>query len=404
MTAFRWQQIETLYHAVLQCDHPGRAQFLAEACRGDADLRSEVESLLAVDSSKTGSLDRPAWEGSPELAATESSAPLLEEGTQIGTYRIEALIGAGGMGSVYRATDTRLKRAVAIKFLFSNSASTADASASQREAQMASSLNHPNIVTVYDVGEFQGRQYLVTEFVDGGTLHDWAKPPERTWQQAVEILTGVAEGLAAAHEAGILHRDIKPANILVSKNGYAKLADFGVAKLADGVGIHVTGTHLERQTHKSAIAGTINYMSPEQALGESLDARSDIFSFGLVLYEMIARRRPFGGATDLESLENIVRNPPVPLGDEIPATLRIATERALAKDPAQRYQSMRELVLDLRRLLRLELAEPPVEPQAVSRREWLPWVAVLAVTLGVGLGLLGVRAMKRWSVGLPLIP
>ncbi|MDQ6678672.1 MAG: serine/threonine-protein kinase [Acidobacteriota bacterium] len=380
MTAFRWQQIERLYQAVLEYDTPRRAEFLAQACGGDADLRSEVESLLAVDSSKTGTLDRPAWEGAPEFAATEPSPLLPAEGTQIGGYRIEALIGAGGMGSVYRATDTRLNRPVAIKFLFDNLAHAADAFAAQREAQLASSLNHPHIVTVYDVGEFQGRQYLVTEFVDGGTLRDWAKQQERTWQQAVELLAGVAEGLAAAHEAGILHRDIKPANILVARNGYAKLADFGLAKLTCGVGISARGIPLERKTRESAIAGTIKYMSPEQASGESLDARSDIFSFGLVLYEMAARRRAFSGITDLESLEKVIHGAPEPLGDEIPAALRITVETALAKDPGERYQSMRELVVDLQRLLRQENAATPIR-----RRMWLPWAAV--VTLAAGLGL-----------------
>ncbi len=385
MTAFRWQQIETLYHAALEYDSDRRAEFLAETCRDDADLRNEVESLLAVDSSNTRTLDRPAWEGALKLAATESSSLLLPEGTQIGIYRIEAPIGAGGMGSVYRATDTRLKRPVAIKFLYDNFAHAADAYAAQREAQLASSLNHPHIVTVYDVGEFQGRQYLVTEFVDGGTLQNWANQEERTWQQAVEMLAGVAEGLAAAHEAGILHRDIKPANILVARNGYAKLADFGLAKVADGLGTDVPGTALERQTRKSAIAGTINYMSPEQALGRPLDARSDIFSFGLVLYEMAARRRPFRGATDLESLAKIIHDRPEPLGDEIPAALRIAVERTLEKNPAERYQSMRELVLDLRRMLRLDSAETPVAPPAFSRRVWPAWAG--AAVLGAGLSL-----------------
>jgi Tol biopolymer transport system component len=384
MTAVRWRQIEELYHAVLEYDIPGRTKFLAEACRGDNDLRNEVESLLLVDSFRARTLDRPAWEG----------ALLLAEGTRIGIYRIEVLIGAGGMGSVYRATDTRLQRSVAIKFLFDNLAQAADTGASQREAQLASSLNHPHIVTVHDVGEFQGRQYLVTEFVDGGTLQDWAKQQQRTWQESVEILAGVAEGLATAHEAGILHRDIKPANILVARNGYAKLADFGLAKLTGGVAINATGNPLECQTRQSAIVGTINYMSPEQALGEPLNARSDIFSFGIVLYEMIAGRRPFGGATDLERLEKIVHNAPEPLGGEIPAALRIAVGKALAKDPADRYQSMRELVLDLRWLLRLEIAEKPVAPSALPRRGWLPWAAVV-VMLGTGLSL--------WEVTHPAI-
>jgi len=339
MTPLRWQQIENVYDAVLERDASRRAAFLAEACGGDADLRNEVESLLAIDSS-SGILDRAAWEGAPEFTGRE---PLtVTEGTRIGAYSIEALIGVGGMGSVYRATDTRLNRTVAIKFLFDNAGHAAAAQAFRREAQFASSLNHPHIVTVHDVGEFESRQYLVTEFVDGGTLRDWAKQEDRTWQQLVNLLAGVAEGLAAAHDAGILHRDIKPANILVARNGYAKLADFGLAKLADS-------------PRESGIAGTINYMSPEQAAGAPLDARSDIYSFGLVLSEMTAQRR------------------------QVPAELNTAVERALAKDPANRYSSIRELALDLRRLLR------PVAPSAASWRRALPWAVVAVLCLGLGL-------------------
>src|SRR5690242_17214448 len=157
-------------------------------------------------------------------------------GHKLGQYEIASVLGEGGMGVVYRATDTKLNRPVAIKFLSDELADAAARRRFQREAQTASSLNHPHILTVYDIGEFEGRQYLVTEFIDGGTLKDWARAEKRTWKQIVELLTGVADGLAAAHAAGILHRDIKPANILVAKNGYAKLADFGLAKLTEREG------------------------------------------------------------------------------------------------------------------------------------------------------------------------
>src|SRR2546428_3025146 len=157
----------------------------------------------------------------------------VNTGTQLGPYRIEAALGEGGMGVVYRALDTKLNRPVAVKFLFDDLADTAARRRFQREAQMASSLNHPHILTVHDAGDFEGRQYLVTEFVDGGTLQTWAKQEKRVWRQIAELLIGVADGLATAHAAGILHRDIKPANILVAKNGYAKLADFGLAKLQE---------------------------------------------------------------------------------------------------------------------------------------------------------------------------
>src|SRR5262245_32161375 len=208
----------------------------------------------------------------------------LAPGTRLGPYEIQAPLGAGGMGEVYRAHDTRLNRPVAIKFL---SADTADARARRRfqqEAQTASSLNHPHILTVFEAGEWEDRHYLVTEFVDGGTLKDWAAAERRTWRQIADLLVGVADGLAAAHGGGILHRDIKPENILVTKNGYAKLADFGLAKLAEVGETDLTRTVVP--TRQGVLVGTIAYMSPEQASGKPLDARSDIFSFGVVLYEL----------------------------------------------------------------------------------------------------------------------
>ncbi|HYV62507.1 MAG TPA: serine/threonine-protein kinase, partial [Bryobacteraceae bacterium] len=213
----------------------------------------------------------------------------LQAGTQLGVYQIEAVLGEGGMGTVYRAVDTKLNRPVAIKVL---SDELADASARrrfQREAQMASSLNHPHIVTVHDAGEFEGRQYLVTEFVDGGTLKDWARAQKRSWREVVELLIGVADGLATAHAAGILHRDVKPQNVLVTKSGYAKLADFGLAKLGEpSTPEGETRTLTEGITQPGLVVGTVAYMSPEQAAGQRVDARSDVFSFGVLLYEMLA--------------------------------------------------------------------------------------------------------------------
>jgi TolB-like protein/Tfp pilus assembly protein PilF/predicted Ser/Thr protein kinase len=295
----------------------------------------------------------------------------VEFGTQLGSYRIESQLGEGGMGTVYRALDTKFGRPVAIKFLSGDLADVAARRRFQREAQMASSLNHPHILTVHDAGEFEGRQYLVTEFVDGGTLKDWAKAEKRTWRHTVELLTDVADGLAAAHAAGMTHRDIKPANILVAKNGYAKLADFGLAKLTDTTPEDVTRTLAVEPTRPGMIVGTIAYMSPEQASGGPIDARSDIFSFGVVLYELLAGRRPFAGATDLLVLQTIIHGAAPPLAEDVPTALRAVVEKALENDPADRYQSMRELVIDLRRLLRQKV-EAPAERVAS--------IAVLAFT------------------------
>jgi serine/threonine protein kinase/tetratricopeptide (TPR) repeat protein len=312
----------------------------------------------------------------------------LVPGTRIGVYRIESTLGHGGMGVVYRALDTRLNRPVAIKFLSDELATVAARRRFQREAQMASALNHPHILTVHDAAEFEGRQYLVTEFVDGGTLKDWSRAERRTWRQVVELLTGVADGLATAHAGGILHRDIKPQNILVAKNGYAKLADFGLAKLEQpSPPEEAAETVTEGNTRPGAIVGTVVYMSPEQASGRTLDARSDIFSFGIVLYEALARRRPFEGVSELDVLQAIVHNAAPALHPEVPAALRGVVEKALEKDPAERYQTMRDLVVDLRRLSRLT-AETPAEthvsppPASASSRLWIAAAAVVLLLAG----------------------
>ena len=246
---------------------------------------------------------------------------------------------------------------------------------------MASSLNHPHIVTVHDVGEFEGRQYLVMECVDGGTLKDWAKEKKRTPKEIAELLTGVADGLAAAHEAGMLHRDVKPTNILIARNGYAKLADFGLAKLAPAERIEVDPSSSLLPSQKGAILGTIAYMSPEQASGEALDSRSDIFSFAVVLYELLSGKRPFGGRTDLEVLKTIIHGDLPPLNEDTPAAYRIMVEKALEKNPAERYQSMREMVVDLKRAQRSGSAVLPLPLETASvpvrtHRPWLAWGAV----------------------------
>jgi serine/threonine protein kinase/Tol biopolymer transport system component len=321
---------------------------------------------------------------------------VITAGIQIGPYKIEGLLGAGGMGEVFRAVDTRLNRPVAIKFL---SADLADATARrrfQREAQMASSLNHPHILTVHDAGDFAGREYLVTEFVDGGTLATWAKQEKRTWRQIAELLAGVADGLAIAHAAGILHRDIKPANILVAKNGYAKLADFGLAKLQEPADPDGTRTVTEGGTRPGLLMGTIPYMSPEQASGEPVDSRSDIFSFGAVLYETLNGERPFTGITDLEVLQKVIHATPPPLPETVPAGLRSIVEKALESDPADRYQSMRELVVDLRRLVRQKAADHPpaavVGPKRYASLSWALMVMLVAILLaGFGAWILAHR-------------
>jgi eukaryotic-like serine/threonine-protein kinase len=324
---------------------------------------------------------------------------VFTSGSKIGFYKIESQVGEGGMGVVFKALDTKLNRRVAVKLLSDNLADADGRRRFQREAQTASSLNHPHILTVYDAGEFEGRQYLVTEYIDGGTLSEWSKGGTRTWRDVVELLTGVADGLRTAHEAKILHRDIKPANILVMQSGYAKLADFGLAKLAEESPSPTDETKtrtdtLTGRTRAGMVMGTIAYMSPEQAQGKAIDARSDIFSFGVVLYEQLAGQRPFDGRNDLETLQRVIHEVPPILGEHIPAALRTLVEKALKKDPEERYQSMREMVADLRSLARASDGQPlptPVQPTPVasereSRRALRKFVAVTVMLFAVAAG------------------
>jgi len=320
----------------------------------------------------------------------------LANGTKIGSYEIVAPLGAGGMGVVYRAVDTKLNRPVAIKFISDELADLSARRRFQREAQLASALNHPHILTVYDAGEFDGRQYLVAEFIDGGTLTDWARRTRPNYRQSFELLIGVADGLATAHEAGILHRDIKPDNILITKSGYAKLADFGLAKLHEGSGLLDEGT-LSGRTMPGAVLGTIPYLSPEQALGRAADARSDIFCFGVVLYELVAGRRPFSGASNVDVLHSIVRSPAPPLPDGVPVAMRLLIEKALEKDPADRFQNMRDMVTDLRRATRQTTEAPAVfadVPRSKHRRKWFLVAGISAMVL-VGGSVLLVPRLRR---------
>jgi serine/threonine protein kinase/TolB-like protein/thioredoxin-like negative regulator of GroEL len=334
--------IRRLYAAALKRPIGERSSFVATQSHGDDEVRRRVEALLT---------------GQQETALPGhdvAGGSLLAAGTLIGTYRIDGPLGAGGMGIVYRATDTKLNRPAAIKVLPENLADPEARRRFQREAQMVSSLNHPHIVTVYDAGEYQDRQYLITEYVDGGTLRQWAAQP-RGWQQIVELLIGVADGIAVAHEAGILHRDIKPENILLAKNGYAKLADFGLAKLLEVDPLADDAFQGIKPGDNSTLIGTAAYMSPEQAQGRPLDARSDVYSFALVLHELLSGTRPI-------AVGEVGAGAPAvaPLGEAVPASLRSIVAKALETQPADRYQTMRELVIDLRRLVRRSSLEDPL--------------------------------------------
>ncbi len=297
------------------------------------------------------------------------------------------------MGIVFRARDLSLSRSVAIKFLSSEVATEQRRHRFQHEAQTASSLNHPQILSVFEAGTENGQQYLITEYVDGFTLRDWIRRERPSVRHIIEVLMGIADALACAHQAGIVHRDVKPENILISRQGYAKLTDFGLAKLLDPEPGGDAATRTAVATGAGAILGTVPYMSPEQATGLAVDARTDIFSFGTVLYESVAGQRPFVGTSDPDVLHAILHAPPRPLAEVRPdlgPELHLVVEKALEKDPADRYQSMRELVVDLKRVLRRKAPDSGRVPDRGShRRRW--WLGLAAV----GLALLAALTLSR---------
>jgi Tol biopolymer transport system component len=281
----------------------------------------------------------------------------LSAGTRLGAYEIVSPLGAGGMGEVYRARDTRLNRDVALKVLPPGVADDRDRMARfVREAQAASALNHPHIVAVHDSGEAGGTRYIAMELVDGGILTAWVEKAGQDLGRVLDVFLQLADALAIAHEAGIVHRDLKPANVLVTTQGYVKVVDFGLAKRIGGPGGPDGATVAAAATAIGEVVGTVSYMAPEQALGRPIDARSDIFSFGVMLFEALGGTRPFERTTALDTLHAIVHEPPVTpprwQGRPLPAELGWVLHKCLAKDPDERHQTMRDLAADLRRIRR----------------------------------------------------
>lgn len=274
-------------------------------------------------------------------------------GTRFGPYEIISTLGAGGMGEVYRARDTRLGREVAIKILPTELSSSQDRlNRFEQEAYSASSLNHPNIITIHDIGSEDSTRYIAMELVDGKTLRELISTGPIASRKAISIATQLAEGLAKAHSAGIIHRDLKPENVMITKDGFVKILDFGLAKLftadkQEGVSSLQTAAG----TNAGIILGTIGYMSPEQASGEQVDFRSDQFSLGSILYEMVTGQRAFQKKTTVETMAAIINQDPQPIASinpQVPAPIRWFIERCLAKDPADRFASTDDLSRDLK--------------------------------------------------------
>ena len=356
MTPERFRQIEELYHSAREREPGRRTAFLAGACKDDEDLRREVESLLAEDPSITCFLEEPVMRQAAGLVASQQSSSecRFAPGLELGPYIIEARLGAGGMGEVYRAKDKRLHRTVALKVLPQRLADTPGLRQRlEGEAKAISSLNHPHICTLYDIGRQGDIDYLVMEFLEGDTLAERIAGQPMALDDLLDLAVQIVDALEAAHAQGIVHRDIKPGNIMVSARGQAKVLDFGVAKVvlkwagsaSQAAGQTATETLL---TTPGATVGTLAYMSPEQARGEESDARTDLFSFGAVLYEMATGQRAFAGKTPALVFAAILTEGP----PQLPGVLGEVIARALKKSRDERWASaaqMKAALAELRR-------------------------------------------------------
>jgi tetratricopeptide (TPR) repeat protein/predicted Ser/Thr protein kinase len=356
MTHERWLQVERMYHEA-EAQPPGeRASFLDQACGGDTDLRGEVERMLAGDAKAAGFLEAPSLEIA--AGALAADAVRISPGSRLGPYEIVSFAGAGGMGEVYKARDTRLDRTVAIKVLPPLAAGNAERRRFLREARAVSALNHPNIVTLYDFVSGDGRDSIVMEYVEGKTLADRIGRKGLPLRDALHYAIQIADALAAAHAAGIVHRDMKPGNILVTEKGSVKVLDFGLAKLAEQEGAAAS-------TQTAGLTGTPGYMAPEQMEGKPADTRSDIFAFGCILYEMLSGRRAFPGATIAAALAAAATTEPKPL-EGVPEQADKLVRLCLRKDPESRLQDIGDARIMLE-ALREGLASGGAGAPGVSR-------------------------------------
>ncbi len=352
MKSEKWQRMEQLYHAALECAPEERSDFLNAACAEDEALRREVVSLLAAHEQASSFIESSPADIAAGLMAEKQVGSML--GRTLGHYQIRALLGAGGMGEVYRAHDTRLDRDVAIKILPAHLATNPDALRRfEREARAVATLSHPNILAIHDFGTEDDVSYAVMELLEGETLRGRLHRETMKWREAVQIGSLIAEGLAAAHTRGIIHRDLKPENIFLTTDGQIKILDFGIARVKHLIASEDSTLTLKTATTKpGTVLGTVAYMSPEQVRGEAVDAPSDIFSLGCVLYEMLTRQRPFARATTAETMTAILRDEPLPLTPtKVPIALEHLLHHCLEKKPSDRFQSARDLAFDLKELL-----------------------------------------------------
>jgi serine/threonine protein kinase len=373
MTPERLHAITTIFHAARAQPDAVRKQFVAEQCGPDLELRREVESLLIRAS---GTSEFPTGPGSEPAS---DAADLLPQDLQLGPYRIVSVVGAGGMGVVYRARDERLDRDVAIKVLLPTVARDAGrAKRFEREARATAALSHPNIVPVFDFGIQDGVAFIVSELVRGRTLRVVLQREGLATDQVVVLGAQLADGLAAAHEAGIIHRDLKPENVLLTETGVARIVDFGLAKgIGPNPGVRADDTTAGNRT----VMGTLEYMAPEQLRSQPADARTDVFALGAVLYELLSGRPAFRRREPFETIEEILNRAPAPLatmpGRPMPIALVRIIERCLEKAPEARYQRAADVAGALRAL---EPPRPePVQPAWWRTPAWLVAAAAVVV-------------------------
>ena len=402
MTPERWRRIDALLGEALELDAGERGIFLEQACAGDEALRRKVEALLAAHERAESFIEMPALEAAAHALADRARSMARR---QLGHYQMLALIGAGGMGEVYRARDTRLNREVAVKVLQAHL--TQDATALvrfEREAQAVAALSHPNILAIHDFGEEQGVVYAVMELLYGQTLRQRLSAAPLGWRAAVEIAAAVAEGLAAAHAKGVIHRDLKPENIFLTQDGRIKILDFGLARVKAPLTkpsnpADPSAPTAVSVTEMGMVMGTVGYMSPEQARGEEADAPSDIFSFGCVLYEMATGRRAFARATQVETLAAILQDQTPKLieaGQEAPSELELIVTHCLEKKAEDRFHSARDLSFALRALLSGSKTTRAL-PRRPGRR-LAPALLVLLAVVTLGALLLASRYLPRAPV------
>src|SRR2546428_3741292 len=368
MTPEQYEQLTELFHAALEIAPDERAAFLDQVADGDAEWRRELESLLAAHEERPAYTEKPPEDIAAGMlvaqhdnraAAVDSLAPH----TRIDRYEIRSLLGRGGMGEVYLAEDTRLHRQVALKLLPAAVASNQDRMRRfEQEAQAAAALSHPHIAQIFEIGEHDDMHFIAMELVDGVTLRAKIHHERTELRKLLKYLQQVAEGLAKAHAAGIVHRDLKPDNIMITRDDYAKILDFGLAKLIEPrrplgatsnasseVGTAIMAPH----SMAGMVMGTAGYMSPEQAQGkvDQIDQRSDIFSFGCILIDAVTGHKPFEGQDILDSLHKIVHAPTPQIKEtnaNAPDDLQRIVRRCLAKDPDERYQTIKDVALELK--------------------------------------------------------